>query len=716
MSSILTTFKKYQSNALIIYCVQMFIVLSGTTLGLFYAGLVHFIVPITLGAIAASLTDFDDRLSIRLRNFLYVAILFFATSSILEYLAPHKLLFILYLSVSSMLLVLLGGLGQRYATISFGTILLSIYSMFGLGEYSPWYFQPLCFVAGALWYSLSSIIFYLLKPTLAVQDTLAKTFDQLAQLLQQKTQLFDPDNSPQTEKLLFELSIKSGVVVQHLNMSKASLLTRLKASRANKHTIYWLHLYFLAQDIHEKALSTYLHYEHLQQNFSRSDLIFRIQKNVKFLARACQDLSLCILQRQPYQPRAEDQLALAQLEISVHDWISQHPNNLEVRNLQLILKNLHNFHEQLNGLNQLQQQNTSLTHNSNDNFNLLDDDVQDWHDLVLKFRAHLSPQSALFRHAVRIAFIFIVGYAVSLLPFSQNGYWILLTGLFVCQSSYFATKSRLKMRTLGTLLGVLIGIPLLYFIPSVEGQLMLTVICGVYFYYLRVKKYSIATLMATLMVLLIFNMKGAGYAIILPRIIDTLLGCGIAWLAVSFIWPDWNFRNISKNIENNTQATIHYFNEVVQQYQHGKNNSVNYRIARRKAHNKQTELASMISSLSTEPHPNPDLIHTAFRYLVYSHSQLSYISALGVHRDYLQDPDILAVMQWCQTTLNVVLIQQQPLSVFQIQQKCADIQILSQAANLSDQGLLILKQISLLLETLPELLSLRKQLLAQEIR
>jgi uncharacterized membrane protein YccC len=37
-----------------------------------------------------------------------------------------------------------------------------------------------------------------------------------------------------------------------------------------------------------------------------------------------------------------------------------------------------------------------------------------------------------------------------------------------------------------------------------------------------------ATLMATLMVLLIFNLKGAGYAIILPRIIDTLIGCAIA--------------------------------------------------------------------------------------------------------------------------------------------------------------------------------------------
>ena len=60
-------------------------------------------------------------------------------------------------------------------------------------------------------------------------------------------------------------------------------------------------------------------------------------------------------------------------------------------------------------------------------------------------------------HAVRIAFVFAVGYAISLLPFAKNGYWILLTSLFVCQISYFATKSRLKLRTLGTILGGAFG-------------------------------------------------------------------------------------------------------------------------------------------------------------------------------------------------------------------------------------------------------------------
>lgn len=708
--------RAFFSNSIWVYCLQILIVLTGTTLGLFYAGHQLLIVPVTLGAIAAALTDFDDRLSIRLRNLLYVCILFFSVSSILEFLASYKLLFILYLSLSSAFLILLGALGQRYAAISFGTILLSIYTMFGLGEYQTWYQQPSYFVLGAIWYGLSSMLFYLLKPTQAVQDNLAQSFQQLSTLLQAKARLFDPDNIDNVETLLFDVSLQNAQVVQRLNHCKASLLTRLKASRANQKTIYWLNLYFLAQDIHEQATSNYLHYENLHRNFSRTDLIFRIQKNIRLQANSCQQLAACILQQQAFEMDSTHTLALQYLEDSMHHWILDHPHNIEVKNLSLVLRNLRNVQEQFSNL--AIEQNHYQQHYSahQDNLNLLDDDIHGIPDLWLKLRQHLTPQSALFRHAVRIAFVFAVGYAISLLPFAKHGYWILLTSLFVCQISYFATKSRLKLRTLGTVLGVILGVPLLYFVPSIEGQLILTILSGVAFFYLRSQKYAIATLMATLMVLLIFNLKGAGYDIILPRIIDTLLGCFIAWFAVNTIWPDWNFRNISKNILNSSNATLDYFTAIVEQYQQGKNNSMAYRKARRLAHDAQIELSSMISSLSAEPQPNPELIQHAFRYLVYSHSQLSYIAALGSHREQIQDPKILELMQWCLQTLNSSLIQQQVLNPQLIQNKLDEIQQISNEAELSEHWQLVLKQMSLLLETLPELLRLKQRLLALEIK
>jgi uncharacterized membrane protein (TIGR01666 family) len=709
-------FNSFKTNSILIYCLQILIVLTGTTLGLLSLGHNELIVPVTLGAIAAALTDFDDRLSIRLRNLVYVCLLFFTVSSILGFLAPYKIFFILYLSLSSAFFILLGALGQRYATISFGTILLSIYSMFGLGEYAHWYQQPTYFVYGALWYGFTSILFFIIKPTLPLQDKLSQIFKEISGLLQAKARLFDPDNKENVEQLLYELSLQNTQVAQSLNQIRSSLLTRLKASRVSNKSIYWLNLYFFARDIHEQATSNYLHYEHIQQNFSRSDLIFRFQKNLRLQAQACQDLAQCILYNRPYQPSQESQTVLNHLESSLKNWIQQHPQNFEVKNLRLIFDNLKAMHEQFEQLQYAQPFPENNTQTRQEHLNLLDDDIQGFSDLILKLRQQLTPQSALFRHAIRIAVVFAAGYAISLLPFAQHGYWILLTSLFVCQITYFATKSRLKLRTIGTLIGVLLGIPILYFVPSIEGQLIITIICGVCFFYLRQKKYALATLMATLMVLLIFNLKGAGYSIILPRLIDTLLGCFIAWLAVSFIWPDWNFRNIPNNIKKSSKATLDYFNVIVEQYQYGKNQDIEYRRIRRAAHNAQIELSNMISSLSAEPNPNSELIHYAFRYLVYSHSQLSYVAALGSQRQKIDDEQILQLLLSCQKILSQSVLEQSLPDHEFIKQLLQEIQGLTAHEQLSEKYTLVLKQISLLLETLPELLTLKGKLLEQGIK
>ncbi|ETR93181.1 YccS family putative transporter [Acinetobacter lactucae] len=716
MNYLTQIFNSFKTNSILIYCLQILIVLTGTTLGLLWLGYNQLIVPVTLGAIAAALTDFDDRLSIRLRNLVYVCLLFFTVSSILGFLAPYKIFFILYLSISSAFFILLGALGQRYATISFGTILLSIYSMFGLGEYMHWYQQPTYFVYGALWYGLTSILFFIIKPTLPLQDKLSQIFQEISALLQAKARLFDPDNKENVEQLLYELSLQNTQVAQSLNQIRSSLLTRLKASRVSNKSIYWLNLYFFARDIHEQATSNYLHYEHIQQNFSRSDLIFRFQKNLRLQAQACQDLAQCILHNRPSQPSLESRTVLNHLESSLKDWIQQHPQNFEVKNLKLIFDNLKGMHEQFEQLQYAQPVPENNTQTRQEHLNLLDDDIQGFSDLILKLRQQLTPQSALFRHAIRIAVVFAAGYAISLLPFAQHGYWILLTSLFVCQITYFATKSRLKLRTIGTVLGVLLGIPILYFVPSIEGQLILTIICGVSFFYLRQKKYALATVMATLMVLLIFNLKGAGYSIILPRLIDTLLGCFIAWLAVNFIWPDWNFRNIPNNINKSSKATLDYFNVIVEQYQYGKNQDIEYRRIRRAAHNAQIELSNMISSLSAEPNPNPQLIHYAFRYLVYSHSQLSYVAALGNQRQKIDDEQILQLLLRCQQIISQSVLEQSLPDPKLIEQTLQEIQSITEHEHLSEKYILVLKQITLLLETLPELLTLKGKLLEQEIK
>jgi len=189
----------------------------------------------------------------------------------------------------------------------------------------------------------------------------------------------------------------------------------------------------------------------------------------------------------------------------------------------------------------------------------------------------------------------------------------------------------------------------------------------------------------------------------------------IAWLAVNFIWPDWNFRNIPNNIKKSSKATLDYFNVIAQQYQYGKNQDIEYRRIRRAAHNAQIELSNMISSLSAEPNPNPQLIHYAFRYLVYSHSQLSYVAALGSQRQKIDEEQVLQLLLRCQEILSQSVLEQTRPDQMLISQILKEIQDLTAQEQLAEKYTLVLKQISLLLETLPELLMLKDKLLEQEI-
>ena len=112
---------------------------------------------------------------------------------------------------------------------------------------------------------------------------------------------------------------------------------------------------------------------------------------------------------------------------------------------------------------------------------LKDDDLKGWNDIIVRIRQNLTPESVLFRHAVRLSVVLFVGYIFVQTTGIQYGYWILLTALFVCQPNFNATKRRLRLRIVGTLVGIIIGIAILYFVPSLEGQLLILVLSGVLF-------------------------------------------------------------------------------------------------------------------------------------------------------------------------------------------------------------------------------------------
>ncbi|WP_049294253.1 YccS family putative transporter [Franconibacter helveticus] len=700
--------RRYVWNSAWLHNVRIFIALSGTAALPWWLGEVKLTIPLTLGVVAAALTDLDDRLTGRLRNLIITLISFFIASASVELLFPWPWLFALGLTLSTSGFILLGGLGQRYATIAFGALLIAIYTMLGVSLYEHWYQQPLLLLAGAVWYNLLTLAGHLIFPIRPLQDNLARCYEQLAHYLDIKSRFFDPDIENESQVPMLELAMANSQLVGTLNQTKASLLTRLRGDRGQRGTRRTLHYYFAAQDIHERASSSHIQYQALRDKFRYSDIMFRFQRLLSLQSRACQQLAQSILLRTRYQHDARFERAFIHIEAALDRARASGASVNEMKALGYLITNLKAIDAQLASIESEQWLETTRSEHEN---RLADDSLHGFSDMRERLSRNLTPESALFRHAVRMSAVLCVGYAFIQLTGLHHGYWILLTSLFVCQPNYNATRHRLTLRVVGTLIGVALGLPILYFVPSLEGQLILIVVTGVLFFVFRTVQYAHATMFITLLVLLCFNLLGEGFVVALPRIVDTLIGCAIAWAAVTFIWPDWRFRRLHRVLARALDANCRYLDAILEQYHQGRDNRLEYRIARRDAHNRDAELASVVSNMSSEPKATPELRDAAFRLLCLNHTFTSYISALGAHREKLERAEILTLLDDAVCYVDDAL-HHQPADEVKVQHSLNGLaQRITQIEPRPDsKEPLVLQQIGLLISLLPEISRLQRQI------
>lgn len=434
-----------------------------------------------------------------------------------------------------------------------------------------------------------------------------------------------------------------------------------------------------------------------------------IRDRLDMQAKACKDLSSSILNRQTYTHNKRFKHAFENLRLSLEKLRDeQQYDQIWVNALFSLYQNLKSIDAQLRNLET--ERNIKLDKAKHIESQLKDDDLKGWDDIKVRIKQHLTPESVLFRHAIRLSIVLLVGYIFVQVTNIEYGYWILLTALFVSQPNFNATKRRLRLRIVGTLVGIILGYAVLYFVPSIEGQLLVLVISGVLFFELRSKQYAQATAFITILALINFNLDGMGYEAALPRMMDTLIGCGLAWLGVSFIFPDWKFRRLPRTIYRSLSAQCDYLAEVIEQYKSGRNNGLNYRVVRRAAHNTDAEVASLISTLATEPDFDPTQKSLAFEFLCLNHTFISYIAALGAHREKIDDPQILELMDRAFDNIQGALLRDEMPDLTAQNMLQTIRQRLSQNNEEDQKALIILQQLSLMFSILNQFSRLKQSL------
>lgn len=614
-----------------------------------YTGHPDAVIPLFLGAIASALAETDDSWRGRLRAQLVTLACFAAMAFAVEALFGLPLLFITGLALAAFSLTMLGAVEARYKAIAYATLILGMYATLGIENMTSSHGtaavrgrEPLLLLAGAAWYGVFSVLWCAAFPAQPVQARLVTLFGVLGNFVRFKASLFEPLRGIDIERKRLSLAQLNAEVVTELNAAKESIFRRIGARAPTGRISRYRGLYLIAQDVHERASSSHDDYNALADAFFHSDLLYRCQRVLDLQGIACQRLAASIERREPFEVGAETVQALADLRSAIaHERArASTPERLVLlASVEALARNLAQLDGQLTGASQ------PSARAGRTEMGLFDRSPRSWRDAVERVRRQLTPRSPLFRHALRLSIALVAGYGVMHLIHPAQGYWILLTTLFVCQQTYGDTISRMGQRIAGTALGVVAGWALLQLFPQPLVQSVIAVVAGVLFFATRTTRYLLATASMTLLVLMCFNQVGDSGVLLVPRLVDTAIGSAIAGLAVLLVLPHWQARRINELAAAALRGHAGYLRQIVAQYRTGARDHLDYRLARRNDHNADAALSTAVSDMFREPGYVRPRAGVALRFLIRSHTLLSYLSALGAHRAALPDSAQMAVLR-----------------------------------------------------------------------
>ncbi|WP_238480275.1 YccS family putative transporter [Mangrovibacterium lignilyticum] len=574
-------------------------------------------ITLGLGALAGALSETDDHPKGRIKSLLLKVVSFGISSFAVGILRPYPILLGLGLGISTIGFLLIGGLGERYRGVTFGAILVGIYAMLGI-EISPdWYWPAVLMPTGALFYGILSLLLLYYRPYRLLEEQLARGFSALSDYFDEKANLFPSDEKVQSE-VRNKLALLNVKLVGSLDSCREVMRSYADALEDDKPLKPYLQNFMLLQSLHERATSSHERYDLLSQDPHNQEMMEGIGQILHQMAGAIKQFSYSLLTGVPYR----HPIALNWSVKALHDKQTLYKQD-ENHPLSFLILNL-------------TRTNLSMQRLTDENQRPITPKLaKDTRTLYQRLKDQLSFHHPRMRHAIRLSICFMIGFAISEIFNMTKGEWIILTSLFVCQPSYSETRRRLFQRILGTITGVIVGVLIIQILPTVTGQLLFMLASAFFFFIWLRRKYSTAVVFITTFVLCVFNLAShQGVAAMLPRLIDTIIGSTLAIITVRLLWPDWQHKRLPDLLNTAFHKNAAYFDAIINEYQQNSTgDDFDYRVARRQAHRADNALVLAWQDMQLEPRKHQLLREQSFTLTYLNHALLSYLSALGAHRE-----------------------------------------------------------------------------------
>jgi len=537
---------------------------------------------------------------------------------------------LIFLGLTMFVLAYLAVFGFRASLVGFSGLLAIILSFANLSKELSIAEKALYIGVGGLLYLLLTVLWQKLNPKGQTEQFLSETIELTGNYLEVRAKLISSKSN--REDLQKELLLLQGTLIEKQNLLREILISKRKSSGNSNYQNKRLLIFINLVDILELAIANPVNYDslevlstkHPEEISAFQDLIYGLSDHLKRLSGRAQIKTY-------FKGVSPLETQLRNLKVQIDSLKAAETN----KESYLFFSSFYNFYE--NQTQKVRRIEALLKNNKEkvvvDSVNVQKFlSVQEYDPKLLLEHFHIK--SPIFRHSLRLAIVVLVGYTVGVQFALQNAYWILLTIVVILRPNYGLTKSRSLQRIAGTLIGAGIASVIVLTIHSTALYATLAILTLVLAFAMVQKNYKTAAAFITISVVFIYALLKADILqVIQYRIIDTLIGAGLATLGGLFLWPTWEMHNIRSVMAESMLANQKYFRVILEFLNSGNNNKTQYKLARKEAFIENSNLGAAFQRMTQEPKFKQKNIDLVYEIVALNNSLLATLASIG---SYLQ--------------------------------------------------------------------------------
>ncbi|WP_338518428.1 YccS/YhfK family putative transporter [Erwinia aphidicola] len=505
------------------------------------------------------------------------------------------------LLVMALLLGVTGEISPLHARLLPASLIAAIFTLSLAGRMPMWE-PPLLYILGTVWYGAFNWFWFWLWKEQPMRETLSLLYRELADYCEAKYTLLTKLTDPQTA--LPPLLARQQKAVDLINTCYQQM-HMLSANRDN-HYQRLTRAFQVALDLQEHIAVSLHQPEEVQKLVEKSHAEAVIRWNAQTIAARLRVLADDIL----YHRFAERFTMDKQLQ-ALEKIARQHPDNP--------VGNFCYYHFSRIG-RVLRTQHPLYRRD-------LMADRQRRLPLLRALKSYLSLKSSALRTAARFAVMLTFASSLALFFNLPKPYWILMTVMFVSLNGYSATRVRIQHRALGTLAGLAVAAGTLgMHVPEPWILSIMLVITLVSYLFIR-KFYGWATVgftVTAVYTLQLLSLNGAQF--LLPRLMDTLMGCLIAFGGMIWLWPQWQ----SGLLRQNAHDALETYQSALQLLLGNEQDAVKLAYQRMEVNQAHNALFNSLHQAMQEPGFNSSYLSDMQLWVTHSQFIVEHINAMTI--------------------------------------------------------------------------------------